>query len=58
MLDAVDLHKDLVQVPLPLRVLAHVRRPLRSDLAGEDRTEPVDPEPYALMANVDPALLQ
>ena len=29
---AVDLHKDLVQVPSPLRITAHVRYPLLSDL--------------------------
>jgi hypothetical protein len=32
MLLSVDLHEDLVQVPSPLRALAHRLRPLLSDL--------------------------
>ena len=56
--DAIDLHENLIQVPLPLRVLAHVRRPLRSDLAGEDWTKPVDPKTNAFVADVDPTLMQ
>jgi hypothetical protein len=37
---AVDLHKDLVQVPSPLRITAHVRYPLLSDLGGSTKTGP------------------
>src|SRR5271167_3387313 len=40
---AVDLHKHLVQMPSPLRVAAHLRHPLLSDLSGEHRTKPVPP---------------
>ena len=36
MLHAINLHEDLIQVPLPLCVLAHVGCALRSDLPGED----------------------
>ena len=57
-LDAIDLHKDLIQVPLPLSMLSHVRCALRSDLTSEDRTKPVDPSPDALMANIDAALMK
>ena len=55
---AVDLHKDLVQVPSPLRITAHVRYPLLSDLGGKHRATPVPPRPDSLMADVDPALGQ
>ena len=58
MLDAIDLHKDLIEMPLPLSMLAHVGGAFRSDLAGEDRTRPVDPKTNAFLANVDPALMQ
>src|SRR5271165_5318829 len=55
---AVDLHKDLVQVPTPLRIPAHVRHPLLSDLGSKHRAKPVPPKPDRLMADVDPALGQ
>ena len=58
MLDAIDLYKDLIHVPLPLSVLAQVGGTLRSDLAGEDWTETVDPRSDAFMADVDPAFVQ
>src|SRR5271155_4182502 len=32
---AVDLHKDLIQMPPPLRIAAHMRYPLLSNLGGE-----------------------
>src|SRR5271166_5390155 len=55
---AVDLHKDLVQVPSPLRITAHVRYSFLSDLSSKHRAKPVPPKPDRLMANVDPALGQ
>ena len=55
---AVDLHKHLVQMPTPLRIAAHARYPLLSDLGGEHRTKPVPPKPDGLIADVDPALGQ
>jgi len=55
---AVDLHEDLVQMPPPLRIAAHVRDPPPSDLGGEHRAKPVPPKPNRLMADVDPALGQ
>ena len=55
---AVDLHEHLIQVPAPLRIAAHGRDPLLSDLGGEHRTKPVPPEPDGLVADVDPALGQ
>src|SRR5271157_365468 len=55
---AVDLYKRLIQMPTPLRIAAHVRYPLLSDLGGKDRAKPVPPKPNRLMADVDPALGQ
>ena len=55
---AIDLHKDLIEVPLPLRDLAHVARSADADLAGEHRAETVHPLPHALVANVDPAFVE
>src|SRR6201990_2088588 len=46
----------LIQVPAPLRIAAHVRDPLLSDLGGEHWTKPVPPKPDCLVADVDPAL--
>ena len=53
---AVDLHKDLIQMPAPLRIAAHVRHPRLPDLGSEHRTKPVPPKPDRLMADVDPSL--
>src|SRR5260370_41671634 len=55
---ASDLHERLIQMPTPLRIAAHVRHPLLSDLGSEHRAKPVPPKPDRLMANVDPALSQ
>ena len=55
---AVDLHERLIQMPPPLRIAAHVRHPLLSDLSGKHRAELVPPKPNRLMADVDPALGQ
>ena len=37
---AVDLHERLIQMPPPLRIPAHVRHPLFSDLGGKHRAAP------------------
>ena len=58
MLYAVDLHEDLIEMPLPLRMLPHKARAFRPDLAGEDWTKKIDSEPYVLMANIDAALMK
>src|SRR5271166_4541983 len=55
---AVDLYKRLIQMPPPLKIAAHVRDPLLSDLGGKHRAKPVPPKPDRLMADVDPALGQ
>lgn len=57
-LDTVDFHEDLIEMPLPLSVLAHVGGALRSDLAGENRTKSINPKPNTLMADIDPAFME
>jgi hypothetical protein len=54
----VDLHENLIQMPLPIRMSAKVLNPLSSDLGGEHRAEPVPPEPHRLVANINTALMQ
>ena len=58
MLDAIDLYKDLIKMPLPLGMLAHVRRAFGSDLSSKDQTKSIDPSPDAFMADIDPALVK
>src|SRR5208337_1477861 len=53
---AVDLHKDLIQMPAPLRIAAHMRDASLADLGREHRSKPIPPEPDGLMADIDPAL--
>jgi hypothetical protein len=55
---AVDLHEDLIQMPTPLDVPAHMRNPALSDLGSEHRAKPVPPKTDGLMADVDPAFGQ
>ena len=58
MLDAIDLHEDLIEMPLPLSILSHVRSALRSDLTSEDWTKAINPKPHAFMADINPALVK
>ena len=55
---AAYLHKDLVQVPSPLRAPPHRFGPPFPDLVCEVCAEPIDPEPHAFVANVDPTLMK
>jgi hypothetical protein len=55
---AINLHKDLVQMPAPLRIGSHLHDPPLSDLGGEYRPKPVPPKPDGLVADIDPALGQ
>ncbi len=57
-LKAIDRHEDLIKMPLPLNMLAHVGCALCTDLAGEDWSKTVDPEPHIFMANVDATFVQ
>ena len=55
---SIDLHEDLIEVPLPLRDLAHEAGASDPDLAGEHGSEPVDPKPHAFMANIDSTFVE
>ena len=55
---AVDLHEHLIEVPPPIRTRPHPIHPLLADLGGEDRAEPVPPEPGRLVAHLDPTLVE
>ena len=54
----VDLHKNLVKMPLPIRMSAKVLNSFSSDLRGKQWTEPDPPETDRLMANIDTAFVQ
>ena len=53
----VDADKHLVQMPSPPRIRLMVDA-LFPDLRGEHRAEPVPPEPYRLVADIDATLEQ
>lgn len=58
MLHLINLHEDLIQVPLPLSLLAHVGSAFRSDLSSKDWTKSIDLHPHTFMADIDPALME
>jgi hypothetical protein len=53
---AVDLHEHLIEMPAPVFETAHPANPLPTDVACEQRAEPVPPLPHRLMADIDPTL--
>jgi hypothetical protein len=55
---AVDLHADLIKLPLPLAKAAHPAHPLPPDVRCEQRPEPVPPVAHRLMRDIDAALQQ
>jgi hypothetical protein len=52
---AIHPHENLVQVPAPVRIPT-VMNSLFPDLLGKHQAEPVPPEPYHLVADVDASL--
>ena len=54
---AVDLHEDLIQMPLLIRVTAHSLSSAPADFGGEKRAEPVPPKPDRLVADIYPAFV-
>jgi hypothetical protein len=54
----IELHVHLVEVPAPLAEATHPAHPLATDVARKQWAEPVLPQPYPLMTDVDPALEQ
>jgi len=57
MLLAIDLDEDLIELPSPLRTLAHGLRSLLTDLRRKHRTKSVPPVTHAFMADVDAAFV-
>jgi hypothetical protein len=55
---AVNLHKHLVKVPLPVRICAHLADSFPTNLSGKHRAKSVSPKPNRLMADVDAAFVQ
>ena len=54
----VDLHVHLIKASSPMAKALHPADALSANVAGEQRAEPLPPEPDCLMANIDPALEQ
>ena len=54
----VDLHEHLVQVPLPVRVCAHLADPFLADLCGKQRAKSVPPKSNRFVADIDAAFVQ
>ena len=54
----VDPHKHVVQVPLPVRICAHLADPFLADLCGKQRTTTAPPKSNRFMADVDAAFVQ
>lgn len=55
---AINLHKCLIQMPLPVRVCVHLLNSFAADYSGEHRVEAVPPISNRFVANVDTALVQ
>ena len=55
---AVDLHENLVQMPLPIGMDAHLPDTFPADLHGEKRVEPIPHETYRLVTGINPSLVQ
>jgi hypothetical protein len=55
---AVDLLEHLIQVPLPIRIYAHLADPFLVDLSGKQRAKSVPPVPHNFVADVDAALVR
>ena len=49
---AIDFHKYLVQMPLPVRISTKLLNPFLSDLSGKQRAKSVPPETDSFMADI------
>ena len=54
----VNLHKDLVQMPLSFRKAPHFPYPVLADFGGEQLPEPVRPKSHRLVAYIDPSFMK
>jgi len=55
---AINLYKNLVQMPLPVRVSMHPTDTLLADLGGEQRTEPIPPKPGAFVTHIHTTFME
>ena len=55
---AVDLHENLVQMPLPIRIGSHSTDPFPADFSGKHRANSIPPVPHSFVADADAALVQ
>ena len=53
-----DLHKHLIQMPLPLWRMSHSFRSVLANLVREVSSEPIHPVADRFMENIDPALVK
>lgn len=54
----IDLHEDLVDMPLPSRKSAQLLNTTPTDLEGKHWAKPVPPEPDGFMAHIAAAFMQ
>ena len=55
---SVDLHEDLVQLPLPVRIRSHPTDPVSSYLSSKRRTKSVPPKPSRFVADLNTNFVQ
>ena len=55
---SVDLHEDLVQVPLPVRIRSHPTDPVSSYLSSKHRTKSIPPKPNCFVADLNASFVQ
>ena len=55
---AIDLHKNFVQMPPPVRICTHPADPVSPDLSSKHRAKSIPTVPNRFVANVDAALVQ
>jgi len=55
---AVDLHKDLVEMPLPVGTRSRLTDTVLTDFSCKQRSEPVSPKPHCFVTDLDPAFVQ
>jgi len=54
----IDLHKHLVQMPLPVGICPQLLNKPFTNFSGEHRTKSVPPEPNRFVTDIDAALVQ
>jgi hypothetical protein len=55
---AVDLHKNFIEVPTPVRVTSHPENPFSADLRYKQRAKSIPPKPYSFVAHIDASFMQ